>query len=64
MREQVFICLNGLPFEVNNNNNKNDNIYIYLDRKYRVLISMCLPVCLSVLVSWCLSVCLCVWANI
>ena len=22
MGEQVFICLNGLPFEVNNNNNK------------------------------------------
>ena len=60
MREQVFICLNGLPFEVNNNNNKNDNIYIYLDRKYRVLISMCLSVCLPS----CLSVCLCVWANI
>ena len=32
MREQVFICLNGLPFEVNNNNNKNDNIYIYIFR--------------------------------
>ena len=23
MGEQVFICLNGLPFEVNNNNNNN-----------------------------------------
>ena len=26
MGEQVFICLNGLPFEVNNNNN---NYYYY-----------------------------------
>ena len=25
MGEQVFICLNGLPFEVNNNNNNNNN---------------------------------------
>ena len=25
MGEQVFICLNGLPFEVNNNNNNNKN---------------------------------------
>ena len=24
MGEQVFFCLNGLPFEVNNNNNNND----------------------------------------
>ena len=25
MGEQVFICLNGLPFEVNNNNINNNN---------------------------------------
>ena len=25
MGEQAFICLNGLPFEVNNNNNNNNN---------------------------------------
>ena len=25
MAEQAFICLNGLPFEVNNNNNNNNN---------------------------------------
>ena len=25
MGEQVFICLHGLPFEVNNNNNNNNN---------------------------------------
>ena len=25
MGEQVFICLNGLPFEVNNNSNNNNN---------------------------------------
>ena len=25
MGEQVFICLNGLPFEVNNNNNNSNN---------------------------------------
>ena len=29
MGEQVFICLNGLPFEVNNNNNNNNNLTIY-----------------------------------
>ena len=27
MGEQVFISLNGLPFEVNNNNNNNKNSY-------------------------------------
>ena len=27
MGEQVFICLNGLPFEVINNNN-NNNLYL------------------------------------
>ena len=33
MGEQVFICLNGLPFEVNNNNNNNNNnSYMYLTR--------------------------------
>ena len=26
MGEQVFICLNGIPFEVNNNNNNNNKI--------------------------------------
>ena len=30
MGEQVFICLNGLPFEVNNNNKNNNNSYFYI----------------------------------
>ena len=30
MGEQVFICLNGLPFEVNNNNNNNNNMFYIL----------------------------------
>ena len=32
MGEQVFICLNGLPFEVNNNNNNNNK---FTDLDYR-----------------------------
>ena len=37
MGEQVFICLNGLPFEVNNNNNNNNNkvFHIVLIIKYQ-----------------------------
>ena len=29
MGEQVFICLNGLPFEVINNNNNNKSLFSF-----------------------------------
>ena len=38
MGEQVFICLNGLPFEVINNNNNNNNMQldkVHKKKEYR-----------------------------